>query len=192
MSPALLAALVAGGSAGAAAGRLLRLPAWPLTGALLGSAAVHLAVGGGAAALPPWCVFIAQVLVGSVVGAGLGPSVLRDFRRILVPGLVTVLITIAMGVGLGLAIWSTDQVGIVESVFGMVPGGVGEMVAAVASLDGNSALVAGMHVVRLLIVLTLVHAAVRWFRRRDGQPGTRDQLGTEGDSDTETGSGESR
>lgn len=167
MSALLLLGILAGGTAGAAVGRLIKLPMWPLTGALLGSAAVHLAVGGGAV-LPAWCVFLAQVLIGSVVGASLGPSVLRDFRQIMVPGLATVIVTVTVGVGLGLALWSEDRVGLVESVFGMVPGGVGEMVAAVASLNGDSALVAGMHIVRLLIVVTVMDAVARWFRRRGG------------------------
>jgi membrane AbrB-like protein len=170
VSTGILLALLAGGSAGAALGRLLRLPMWPLTGALVGAAAVHLAVGG-PAALPPWCVFVAQVLVGSAVGARLGPTVLSEFRTVMVPGTVAVLVTVTVGVGLGLALWSTNGLGLVEAVFGMVPGGVGEMVAAVASLEGDSALVAGMHLVRLFLVVTVMGALVRWFRKREEQDG---------------------
>ncbi|MGH3344158.1 MAG: AbrB family transcriptional regulator [Carbonactinosporaceae bacterium] len=167
MSAGVLVGLLAGGSAGAALGRTLKLPMWPLTGALLGSSAVHLAIGGGHS-FPPWCVFLAQVLVGSAVGASLGPSVLRDFRQLLVPGLAAVLVIVCAGILLGLALWSSHRVGLLESVFGMVPGGVGEMVAAVASVNGDSALVAGMHMVRLLIVVTVLEAAVRWLRSGHG------------------------
>jgi uncharacterized membrane protein AbrB (regulator of aidB expression) len=56
----------------------------------------------------------------------------------------------------------------VEAVFGMVPGGVGEMVAAVASMGGDSALVAGIHLVRLLVVVSVMGQLARWFQRRDG------------------------
>jgi uncharacterized protein len=165
VSAVVLVGLLAGGSAGAFAGRLLRFPMWPLTGALVGAAAVHLAIGGGAV-LPTWCVFVAQVLVGSAVGASLGPTVLREFRQVMVPGLAAVLVTVAAGVGLGAALWSANGLGPVEAIFGMVPGGVGEMVAAVASIGGDSALVAGMHIVRLLVVVTVIGALVRWFGRR--------------------------
>jgi uncharacterized protein len=166
VSTGVLLALLAGGSAGAAVGRLLRLPMWPLTGALVGAAAVHLALGGGQT-LPPWCVFLAQVLVGSTVGARLGPTVLSEFRAVMVPGLMAVLVTVTAGVGLGLVLWAGNGLGLVEAVFGMVPGGVGEMVAAVASLGGDSALVAGMHLVRIFVVVTLMGLLVRWYRRRD-------------------------
>lgn len=165
MSVFVLLALLAGGTAGAAVGRLVRLPLWPLTGALVGAAAVHIAMGGGVV-LPSWCVFAAQVFVGSTVGARLGPTVLSEFRNVMVPGLVAVLVTVTVGVGLGVVLWASNDLGIVEAVFGMVPGGVGEMVAAVASLDGDSALVAGMHLVRLLVVVTVMGSLVRWFRRR--------------------------
>jgi uncharacterized protein len=165
VSTIVLLGLLAGGSAGAAVGRLLRFPLWPLTGALVGAAVVHLVVGGGAA-VPPWLVFVAQVLLGSTIGARLGPTVLHEFREVVVPGLVTVLVTVSVGVGLGFLLWSGGDVGLVEAVFGMVPGGVGEMVAAVAGLGGDSALVAGIHLVRLLVVVTVVDAAVRWLRRR--------------------------
>ena len=166
MTVVALLGLLAGGSVGAALGRLVRLPMWPLTGALLGSSAVHLVIGGGGA-LPSWLVFVAQILVGSTVGARLGPTVLREFRQVLAPGTVAVLATVAAGIGLGLALWWSNGLGLLEAVFGMVPGGVGEMVAAVASLGGDSALVAGMHLVRLLVVVSVIGWLTRWFQRRD-------------------------
>jgi len=170
VSGALFAALLAGGAAGAVLGRLLRLPLWPLTGALVGAGAVQLVVGNGAP-FPAWAVFVAQVLVGSTVGARLGPTVLKEFRMIVVPGVVAVVATVVAGIGLGLAVWWIMSIGLVEAVFGMVPGGVGEMVAAVASLGGDSALVAGMHIIRLLVVVTVMGALVGWFRRRgEGEP----------------------
>lgn len=165
MSAAVLAALLAGGVAGAAVGRLARLPLWPLTGALLGAGAVQLVVGNGAP-FPSWAVFAAQVLVGSTVGARLGPTVLREFRQVMAPGVSAVLVTVVVGIGLGVGLWWSLPVGLVEALFGMVPGGVGEMVAAVASLDGDSALVAGMHLIRLLVVVTVMGSLATWFRRR--------------------------
>lgn len=171
MSLLMLLGVFLSGAIGAAVGRLLRLPMWALTGALLGSAAFHLAVGVGGG-LPWWWTFVAQVAVGSAVGSRLGPSVLQDFRTILVPGVTAVLVIIPAGIGVGLAIWATGRAGLVESVFGMVPGGVGEMVAAVAGLGGDSALVAGMHFVRLLVMLTALHFAVRWLRRGGKADGT--------------------
>ena len=174
MSLIALAALIVGGTLGALLGRVLHLPLWPLTGALVGAGSVQLFVGNHAP-FPAWTLFIAQVLVGSTVGARLGPTVLQEFRLVVVPGVVAVVATVVAGIGLGLAVWSLFPVGRVEAVFGMVPGGVGEMVSAVASLGGDSALVAGMHIIRLLVVVTVMGALVGWFRRREGGASTDEE-----------------
>ena len=102
-------------------------------------------------------------------------DVLQEFRLVVVPGVVAVVATVVAGIGLGLAVWSLFPVGRVEAVFGMVPGGVGEMVSAVASLGGDSALVAGMHIIRLLVVVTVMGALVGWFRRREGGASTDEE-----------------
>ncbi|MQA10371.1 MAG: AbrB family transcriptional regulator [Pseudonocardiaceae bacterium] len=164
MDVLLLLGLLGAGILGAAIGKLARFPFWPLSGAILGAAAFHLAAGG-AASVPWWWSFGAQVLIGTVVGAKLGPAVLRDFRLVLLPGTVAVLAIVAAGVGLGFALESVSALSRLEAVFGMVPGGVGEMVAAVTTLHGNSALVAGMHLVRLLIVIVSLPWLVRLVRR---------------------------
>jgi uncharacterized protein len=165
MSLLNLVGLALSGALGAWVGRLLRLPIWPLTGAILGGAVFKLMVGIDGA-LPGWWTFVAQVAIGSAVGSRLGPTVLKDFRSILVPGAIAVLVIISAGIALGLALWSTGRIGLVEAVFGMVPGGVSEMVAATTSLDGDGALVAGMHLVRLVVMLVVLHALLRRIRRR--------------------------
>lgn len=165
-----LLGLLASGAAGAALARLLRLPMWPMTGAIAGSAVFHVAAGG-QTVLPRWWTLAAQVAVGIAVGSRLGPTVLRDFRAVLLPGALAVVAIIAAGVGLGLALFAIGPVGLVESVFGMVPGGVGEMVAAVDAMDGDSALVAAMHLARLLIVLSILPVIGRWLRRRAAPDG---------------------
>ena len=166
-----LLVVVLGGAAGAAAARALRLPMWPLTGALVGSAAVHLATSS-SVQIPNTLSVGAQVLVGTAVGATVAPDLLRQFRTVLVPGVLAVLALIGVGVGCGLAMGAAGVLDPTVAAFGMVPGGVGEMVAAAQALKADSALVAGLHVVRLLVVLWSLPLLVRWvtWRFGDGTP----------------------
>lgn len=164
MTPLETVLLLAAGAAGAAVGRLVRLPFWPLTGSLLGVAGMNLA-SGGALAVPGWWSVLAQVLVGSAVGATIVPGVFRDFRSVLVPGVLAVVAILGVGVVTGLLLAAVVEVDPVAAVFGTVPGGVGEMVAAATALQADSALVAGMHVIRLLVVLWSLPWLVRWARR---------------------------
>jgi membrane AbrB-like protein len=166
-----LALLLLCGVVGAGVAQALRLPMWPLTGALVGTAAVHVAMSGSVQIPNAWKVG-AQVLVGTAVGATVAPDLLRQFRAVLVPGAVAVVALIGVGVGCGLAMGAAGVLDPTVAAFGMVPGGVGEMVAAAQALQADSALVAGVHVVRLLIVLWSLPLLVRWVTRRfgDGAP----------------------
>ena len=150
---------------GACVARLLRAPMWPFTGAVvavaLAGAVVPLDV-----TVPLWWSLLAQILVGTAVGARLGRDILADFRSVLAPGTVVVVTIVPLGVALGWALHRWTGLPGLDTVFGLVPGGVGEMVAATAALGGNSALVAGMHLARLLVVVWTVHLMVAFVRRR--------------------------
>jgi uncharacterized protein len=136
-------------------------------GALVGAAAVHLATGSSVQLPTTWQVG-AQVLVGTAVGATVAPDLLRQFGAVLVPGVVAVVALIGVGVGCGLAMGAAGVLDPTVAAFGMVPGGVGEMVAAAQALQADSALVAGLHVVRLLVVLWSLPLLVRWVTRTFG------------------------
>lgn len=165
----MLVALMASGTVGAFVARALRVPLWPMTGAIVGAAVLHLVLGG-ASQVPAWWSLLAQVLVGTAVGSRVNPGLVREFRAVLVPGTVAVLSIVLAGIGLGLAIAVTGLVDPIVAIFGLVPGGVGEMVAAVTALGGDSSVVAGMHLVRLLVVLSLLPILVRWVQRRRERP----------------------
>lgn len=156
-------ALLLGGAAGAALAGVLRLPFWPLIGAIVGAAAVRLASGGHIAVPAGWQT-AAQVLVGTVVGLAVAPGVLRDFRAVLLPGLLAVVAILGFGVGWGLVVGRSGGVGAPAAVFGMVPGGVGEMMAAATAVRADTAVVAAMHLVRLLVVLSCLPLLVRCAR----------------------------
>jgi len=157
--------LLAGGVLGAALAKRLRLPMWPITGSIIGAAVVHL-LAGGSGQVPAWWAFVAQVLVGTAVGVTIGPDVLRDFRKVAVPGSIAVIVIVAIGLGSGVLMAVTNVLDPTVAVFGMIPGGVGEMVAAATALGADTPLVAAMHLARLLVVLGTLPLFVRWARRR--------------------------
>lgn len=160
--------LVLGAAAGAGTARGLRVPMWSVTGSITGAATAQLWLSG-TAALPGWCGVVGQVLVGISLGSAIDPGVLRQFRATLAPGCLAVLVLVGTGLAGGALIASTGRLDLPEALLGTVPGGVGEMVAAATALEVDSAVVAGMHVMRLLVVLMtvplLVRCASRWRDR---------------------------
>ncbi|WP_344147248.1 AbrB family transcriptional regulator [Nocardioides koreensis] len=179
----LLLALSAG--VGARLGRRLRLPMWPLTGAILGGLVLTL-VWPGAIDVPAGWRIVAQVLVGTAVGAAIEEGVLREFLGVLVPGALAVVSIIGIGVAAGLLIGATGHLDHVSAVLGMVPGGVGEMVASATALHANVPVVASMHVVRLVIslaALPLMIRCVTGLTRRAGEGRPDEEASRLSDSD---------
>ncbi len=162
--PAVL--LVLGvGVAGALTGHFLRLPFGTLLGAFVAVAAFELGTGLEVQLDSSWQL-VAQVLIGAAIGAKLRPRALRAFRRIVVPGLVAVLLTVLTGVGLGWLLVVVTDVDPRTALFGLMPGGVGEMTAASAALGGEASLVALMHLARLLVVLAVLPLFLRRAERK--------------------------
>lgn len=161
--------LLAGGSLGAAVACLLKLPMWPITGAILGSATANLVLAA-EVAMPAGLSFVAQVLVGTAVGASVLPGFAKQLGRLIVPALVVVLSLVLLAISSGVLLSHLGLIAPSEAVLGMIPGGVGEMVAASAALGADSALVAGVHLIRLLLIIWTLPLLVRWastWRRRD-------------------------
>jgi len=161
MTLAQLCLLLALGGAGSAVGRLLRLPIWPLTGAILGAATYHL-LGSGVTATPPWLSLAGQLLVGYAIGSTVGRDLFMAVRRVTAPGAVIVVSIIGLGVAWGVTFALMGLLEPTAALLGSIPGGVGEMVAAAAGLGADSALVAGMHLIRLLMVVWALPWVLRW------------------------------
>jgi uncharacterized protein len=157
------------GAAGAAFAWAVHLPMWPITGAILGAATVHL-VGLGALSTPPWLSLAGQLLVGCAVGSAVGRNLFRTFARVTAPGAVVVAALVGTGLAIGAVIAVTGLAERSVAVLGSIPAGVGEMVAVAAGLGADSALVAAMHMVRLFAVLLTVPLLLRWSRRWRREP----------------------
>ena len=157
-------------SAGAGLGRLLRLPMWPVTGSILGAATAHF-LGPSGVVPPQWWSVTGQLLVGAGVGSMVGRDFFASVRRVSGPGSLVVVLIVLVGAGAGAALAASGALPPVPAMLGSIPGGVGEMVAATAGLGGDSGLVAGMHLIRLVVVLSALPLLLRWARRRYGRSG---------------------
>jgi membrane AbrB-like protein len=157
--------LVVCGVVGAVLGRLLRLPAYAMFGPLLLSAAVHMA-GLSAAKPPALLVAVAQVVMGSAVGArfaGTSVRVVRDAMALsagstVVLMLITVVFAQVLGRATGL---SSDDV-----LLAFSPGGLAEMSLVAIALHSDAAFVATHHIARILIVIICAPPFFRLTRKR--------------------------
>lgn len=149
-------------------GRMIRLPAPQLTGPMLLSAAVHL--GGVTLLRPPSdLVSIAQVVVGSALGArfvGVDP---RALVKTALTALGSSAIMIALAVAAAAAVGAATGLPFVLLLLSFVPGGVAEMSLVSMALGMDIAFVATHHMFRVTLVIGLAPMAFRWWHRRQAQ-----------------------
>lgn len=113
---------------------------------------------------------LGQLLIGCALGARFGPGFLRGAHRFVAAVALSVLLSIALAAGFGLALaWLAGQHP-ATMVLGNAPGGIAEMCITAKVLQLGVPIVTSFHVTRLfaLLILTpLVFPRVReWYRGR--------------------------
>lgn len=158
--------LAGAGICGAILFVLLRVPAAQLLGPMLFSAAVHL-MGWTDAAPPTALVAIAQIVIGSTIGARF---VGIEWREVVHPvGMALVLTIVMIAASAGFAWILQPLVGAPFDALWLAfsPGGVAEMSLIALALHLDPAFVATHHVFRILMVILLAPLAYRIaFTRR--------------------------
>ena len=163
IGPTDLTVLAACAIAGVLVGRLVRLPAYRLSGPLLASGLVH--VTGLNESAPPWeVVAAAQVVVGSAIGARFTGVPLRRVLGLMAASLVSTVVMLAATVVFALVLAPATGLDWRTIVLAYAPGGLAEMSLIALSLGIETAFVATHHVLRIgLIVVAapLVFSRVR-------------------------------
>ena len=146
--------------------KALRVPAAPVVGPMILSAAVHLA--GVTSAKPPSeLIAAAQVIVGSAIGcrfAGIG----RDFlRRALTAALGGTAIHLTATLAFAWLLASLTALDFIAVILAYSPGGLAEMSLIALALGADAAYVATHHIFRIFTIIVMAPAAFRLFRRRN-------------------------
>ena len=137
---------------------LLRVPAGPLIGAVLGTAAVNrvFPARGGCRRLPAPVRTTGLVLLGCVAGARLDTMTLHTLGRIAVP--VAGALVLLLLVDLALAALLVRRYGVdpLSAVLACAPGGLSEIAVTANELGARMGVVLAIHTVRVLTVVLLV------------------------------------
>jgi membrane AbrB-like protein len=184
MSMLDLAILIATGVAGFLVGRLLRIPAYQMTGPMLLSAAVH--IGGITAARPPYeLLAAAQVIIGCGAGARFCGV---HWNRLVRPMLLSAVATtglIGLAAAFSLALAPVTGVDFRAILLAYTPGGFAEMNLIALSLGIEVAFVAMHHTMRIFAVVTVAAWCARLIwktppneRRDDGRDAGPEPAGT--------------
>lgn len=148
---------------GAVVARPLRLPAYFLTGPMIGSAVVHLA-GLTAAHPPPVVVALAQVVIGAAIGSRFAGVPLKAMRDTFLAALGSTSIILVVAAAFAGAVQGLTGIPFTSLILAFSPGGVAEMSLIAISLGRDVAFVSTHHLVRIIIVVMLAPLAFRLLR----------------------------
>jgi membrane AbrB-like protein len=162
----LVPVLVAG-LFGALVGRKLGVPAGVLTGTMVGVGGMQAVMGFPEVPAMPMLNQSLQVLVGILVGLRITRASVRSGVQALVPATLLTAAFIASSVGAALAATSLAGVDPRTALFAAAPGGLTEMASVGASLGADGAVVAAVHLVRLLLVIAAINVLMAKLRRRE-------------------------
>jgi uncharacterized protein len=150
---------------GALAARRIRMPAAPLVGPMVLSAAVHLA--GLTTSQPPFeLVAAAQVVIGSTMGGRFLGMPISRIGRIVMHALVSAVAMLALTIATAYFLSQWTGLPLAGLVLAYAPGGLAEMSLVALALSIDVALVASHHIARIVMVVFLAPAIFRWSRRR--------------------------
>ncbi len=158
--PAILALQIAGGLAAG----LLLVRIGVRAGWMLGPLAVTAtltASGFALSGVPPWLSALAQVLLGTSLGAAFGRETIRPLRRFLPHAIMQVVqLMAACALAGALLAWAFGEP-LGAMLLGTAPGGVAEMSLTGKVLGMDVALIVTLHVTRIFLVTVLTPPAFR-------------------------------
>jgi membrane AbrB-like protein len=145
--------------------RLLRMPAYALVGPMIVSALLHV-MGVTASRPPAELVAVAQIVVGSMIGARFTGLPLRLVLRgiLLAIGATSVLLIVAAG--FGFAVDATAGVPFGSALLAFSPGGLAEMSLIALALGVDAAYVSSHHVVRIFMIVVAAPLVFRLLRHK--------------------------
>lgn len=165
MSPTLLLTALAGITTGWAFHRF-RIPGGALVGSLLGAGMLHAFVDG-LAPMPRDVRVIAQIAVGTIVGATLRREPLQRLASAMPKILGIVLFVLLSAAGAAVALLFVTPFDLTTLLLATVPGGAADVTAAALDLNGNAAIVAAFQLIRQMTVFIVVGTL---FQRVTGRP----------------------
>lgn len=157
---ALVITLLVGLCGGLTALRL-KVPAGAMIGSMLAVALFNVLTG--SANLPENVRVITQIAAGAYVGSGIRYKDVMDLKTMIKPAVFMVLGMIILDSFMGFIMYKTTGIDLVTSLFACAPAGIVDMSLISADLGADSSKVAILHMVRIMSVMILLPAIIKFM-----------------------------
>ena len=138
--------------AGGYVGVKLKIPAGALLGALVATVAIRF-LGAKAREIPDIFSFIAQVLIGLIIGAGVTLELFDHLAKCWIPLVISVVFLVFIGFVSAFLIYRMGYLDFPTSFLGTSPGAMSAIVIMGMEYGANAAIVALFHFLRIVVIL---------------------------------------
>lgn len=146
-------------------GKKLKIPAYPLAGPLLLAGAAQLS--GLTQAEPPnILVAVAQVFIGTTIGARFVGTSARHAFKVMGRGSIATVIMLAGTALFALGVTFVTDIPVIDVLLGFAPGGLTEMALVTLAMEADVAFVSSHHFVRILLITLAAPFLFKFFRSR--------------------------
>jgi uncharacterized protein len=154
--------LITAGAAlvGATVATLLRLPAAPLLGAMVGVAVVNIATTS-AFTIAPAGRWVIYVCMGWLLGMSVNKETLGQLRSSFLPIVVTVVAFLVFGLAAAWLLWRFTSIDSLTALLATAPGGIAQMGALSSTAGANVPIVLTIHVLRITSVIVLMSVGLK-------------------------------
>ncbi len=147
-------------------GRIANLPSPAILGPVVTAAALQAVPWFHDAVVPTWVAGIGYVAIGVQVGLRFTLESLRSIARMLPTATVSIVLTLLVCAGLGLALSAATGTSRLDAYLATTPGGLYAVLATATSTGGNVTFVTAVQLLRLLLVLLIAPVLAGLLRRR--------------------------
>ncbi len=120
--------------------------------------------------VPPGYRIVAQIAIGTSVGASVRPEALSALRAYWKGALSTIAFIVILGMTLGYVLSLVSGLSTVGGILSMVPGGASDIAVIAIEFGDEAALIAGIHVLRQLVLVVILSLGLSqawsWTRLR--------------------------
>ncbi|MFT9849025.1 AbrB family transcriptional regulator [Aneurinibacillus sp. REN35] len=147
-------------------GPRLGLPAGALTGPLLSTAIVLVAIGGEAPPLPSAFVLLSQFAIGVHIGLQMKPQSITNMQALSIYTVLSSIILVLFSLLLAFLLTLWTPMTLTTAFLSTAPGGIAEMGVTASMVHADLSMVSGYQLFRVFFVMFLVPPLLQWWLRQ--------------------------
>lgn len=107
-----------------------------------------------------------QLLTGAMIGSRIGKEEAKSMKTIILPTVLLLVGMVILNIGFGTAVYKFSELDAATALFAVTPGGATDMAMISADLGANTAYVAILQIIRIVIIITVLPPIFKYIVKK--------------------------